>query len=363
MPSRSRSLRRRRRTSAKATAPSLPLRPRSWSRASRWRLVENDVNCTPAAPVALAERLEALANRWIATNPVSALLESMVDGMPPDLIASVAPTTAKVGDAVTLQLNGTGDVPSDSIVMFCPHQPAQIVSSADHHMQVVIPECAHSGPVAVVRKPAQEALDYVTTMDLAFRADFPVEWALSVFTTVPLASWAYPAALANAPRLDVAQTPTSASVAVFDAAGRRIDDGMVAAGEDVVIRYEVSPPGSETNATLEVTATGGTVVSTAEPGTVHYRPTQQGVGSVQLTWGCYSVRVPIGVGDHPAPGLVPSWRALPTRLSLTPGGSGARPRFAPTSRTPTMTQRSGSRARRAARSCNRLQSCRRARRR
>jgi hypothetical protein len=285
------------------------------------RFLENDVNCAPAVPAGFCQRLEVLGSRWIAANPVSTLLDAMLEGMPANAIASISPGTANVGDAVTLQLSGAGDIPADALVMFCPHQPAEIVSSLDHRMHVVIPECAHSGPLAVVRKPAQEALDNVATMELSFRADYPVEWALSVFSFVPLRSWAYPAAFSKAPRIDVAQTPVSASVAVFDDAGRRIDGGSVDVGAEVVIRYEVTPAGSEANAPLEVTATGGTVVSTAAPGTVRYQPTEQGVGSVQLTWGCYTVRVPIGVGNGRAPGLTPSWRAFPARLSLTPGGT------------------------------------------
>jgi Galactose oxidase-like, Early set domain len=292
------------------------------------RLLENDVNCTPAAPPGFSQRLEALAQSWIEANPVTALLDALTGGAPNDTVASVAPTTAKVGDAVTLQLNGSATVAGDSVVMFCPHQPAEIVSSQDHQLQVVIPDSARSGPVSVVRPPTPTTLDDISALSAKFASDYPAEWALSVFTMIPLSSWAYPAAFSRAPAVDVAAVPKSASIAVFDGAGRRVDGdgngGSVDVGDDVTIRYEVTPPGSDANAELELSATGGTVTKTPEPGTLRFRPTDTGVGSVQLTWDCYSVRVPIRIGDGGKPNgphLLPSWSAFPKRLVLADGGA------------------------------------------
>jgi hypothetical protein len=284
------------------------------------RLLEDDDSCTPQAPAGFRRRLESLAERWIRANPVTALMDAMTDAKLQGAITGISPAVARVGDTVTLELNAAGSESRDNLIaMFCPHQPAKIISSLERSIQLEVPDRAQSGPVAVVRRPPQQTLDDISSLQQSFQNDYPIEWMLSAFTLMPLYMWAYPVAFSQSARIDVLQVPHSATVEVFDSSGRRAEGKTFRIYEEVVIRYRVSPPGSEANAALVVKATGGKVIEPTEPGIIRYRPTEQGSGSIQLNWGSLVKNVAITGKIHPRNPPF-KWSVSPTRLFLTPGG-------------------------------------------
>lgn len=274
------------------------------------RLLDNDINCTPMAPDWFRQWLQGLANRWIQKNPVSTLLDTLSDSLQD---VSISPTVAKVGDTVTLQLKGDEiDDHTELIVMFCPHYSAKIRSSRNHSIQVEVPDRAQSGPVIVLRKPKQQTLIDISSLEKKFENDYNTEWSLSAFGTVPLSKWSYPVAFWNVQKLEVVQVPHSVTVAIFDSSGRRAERKKLDVGEEVKLRYRVEPLGSDANVKFEMKATGGTIIKDAEPNTLRYSPTEEGMGSIDLTWGSYTRTVSIEA--------IREWSLLPNHLLLKPDG-------------------------------------------
>jgi hypothetical protein len=263
------------------------------------RLLRNDTDCTPAAPVAFCARLEGLAARWIEANPVSGLFELLTG---PSLKAppfSLSPGAAQVGETVTIKLERGYGVRDDSlVVMCCPHLPARILNRREKtvELDIEVPEGARSGPVALVEHPSPQGVEQLVCLIQQYQADYPVEWALSGLGFIPLDEWCYPVAFTDAPRLEVVQVPRAATVAVFDTLGRRAEGRMFKVGDTATITFRVHPVGSEANAPLEVHATKGTVTVTAKPHTLLYRPTQPGTGEIRLSWGSYCTLVRVVAG-------------------------------------------------------------------
>jgi len=129
--------------------------------------------------------------------------------------AAARPDDARIGDRVTLllqqehedpcEMSAGGTTASDLAVMFCPHQPAQVVRVLDDGLQVYVPEGARTGPVAIVRKDP----DFTSTQRLLaqYSEAFPAEWSLSVFSCVRMDLWAFPDGF-GPPTLEILDEPT-----------------------------------------------------------------------------------------------------------------------------------------------------------
>jgi hypothetical protein len=182
------------------------------------RLIEGDYKCVPLAPLDIRCRLECLARKWMRANPVNTFFDAIsgprlrriVHWEDPEL---PRPDDARVGDRVTLLLEegrdegrdcGRDTSLDDLAVMFCPHQPAPVVRTVDDGLQVLVPEGARAGPIAIVKKSA----DFAAVQDsIASYADqFSSAWSLCIFTLVRMDRWAYPCAFGR-PVIEVMETP------------------------------------------------------------------------------------------------------------------------------------------------------------
>ena len=273
------------------------------------RLLEGDRKCVPRAPAEIRARLERLAHKWICDNPVTKFFE-VISG--PRVCRIVhwedpqrdRPDDARIGDPVTLLLQPRRqDAMSDSQddmcgeglrdlgVVFCPHQPAQVVRVVENGLQVRVPEGACTGPIAVV----QHAPDFEKVWQLLweYAQQYQAEVFSSVFAVVRMDVWAYPFAF-RGPILEIQQTLKDAVVA-FTSAGPLAEGQSVAPGDTIAIHYSVTPPGSDAGASVSVNAPGGVVTRGARPGVLLYRPTTPGNTPVELTWGNFKATVPINV--------------------------------------------------------------------
>lgn len=256
------------------------------------RILASDLHCDPGAPAWFRQRLGRLARRWLEGNPVTLLLGALTD---PGLAgASVCPESARVGELVTLEWGADVQDPSSVVAVFSPHQPAKVLGAFARRMQVEVPEGARSGTIAIVRKPDLKDLDEISELAKRYEDAYGPDWTASVFGTIPLGQWAYAAAFRGAPCVEVTQPPRSVSAEVFDSAGRRAEAKTFTVGDELTIRYRVTPAGSDTDSPPRIIATCGSVV-TAEPGTLKYRPDEPGLGSVRIEWPTCGVTVPVKV--------------------------------------------------------------------
>lgn len=276
------------------------------------RLLEGDQACVPRVPAGIRRRLERLARRWMRSNPVTTFLEVLSGPAVRQIVLwedrwSEQSVGALAGDPVTLLLGRTDpEEPDDRRcerlreyrVIFCPHQPAEVIRVIDDGLQVRVPEQARTGPVAVVR----EAPDFrkVWHLLVEFGRAYPAEMSGSIFGLVRMDVWCYPFAFSG-PILDIANTPESATADAFSSAGLLGRDQSVMVGETVAIHYRVSPAASEACAPLRVSAPGGVVTKGSRPGVLFYRPQRPGPNPVELTWGGVTVSLPIQAQlDRPA---------------------------------------------------------------
>ncbi len=174
------------------------------------RLLERDQKCVPLVPTHLRQRLECLARRWMHENPVDEFfaaisgpkLRRIVHWEDPE---RPQPGDARVGDQVTL-LVGDGDrsdkksemqdMPcgGDNLkgfgAMFSPHAPAPVVRVVDEGLQVLVPEGARTGPIAIVKKTP----DFTGVQNLLaeYADQYSIEWSLSIFSRARMDIWAFP---------------------------------------------------------------------------------------------------------------------------------------------------------------------------
>jgi hypothetical protein len=221
------------------------------------------------------------------------------------------PDDALVGDPVILLLRpfggdkaesadcGCGEGLRDLGVMFCPHQPAEVVRVVENGLQVKVPESACTGPVAVVRKTP----DFTSVWNLIvkYAQEYPVELASSVFSSIRMDVWAYPVAFGR-PIIEIRPTPQTVIVGVFNSAGQVKDGQQVAANDTVAIQYRVVPAGSDGGSPPTVNAPGGVVTQSGVPGLLLYQPSAPGDTPVELTWGSVKVTVPVSVKAAAVPG-------------------------------------------------------------
>ena len=280
------------------------------------RLIEGDQKCVPRVPAEVRLRLECLARQWMCANPVTEFFK-VISG--PKVCRIVhwedpsrdQPDDALVGDPVTLLLRpfggdkaesadcGCGEGLRDLGVMFCPHQPAEVVRVVENGLQVKVPESACTGPVAVVRKTP----DFTSVWNLIvkYAQEYPVELASSVFSSIRMDVWAYPVAFGR-PIIEIRPTPQTVIVGVFNSAGQVKDGQQVAANDTVAIQYRVVPAGSDGGSPPTVNAPGGVVTQSGVPGLLLYQPSAPGDTPVELTWGSVKVTVPVSVKAAAVPG-------------------------------------------------------------
>jgi hypothetical protein len=173
------------------------------------RLLDSDQKCAPPVPAKIRSRLGCLARKWTCNDPVTEFFRAIAG---PKLIHVVhwenpeiaRPHVARVGDRVILlvhereEQHGVGRTGAychklhDLRVMFCPHQPAPVVRMVDDGLEVLVPEGARTGPIAVVRK----APDFTGVQRLLseYADEFQAEWLFSIFSFVRMDMWAFPVA-------------------------------------------------------------------------------------------------------------------------------------------------------------------------
>jgi hypothetical protein len=207
------------------------------------------------------------------------------------IIQAVTPDDVKPGDQVVLQLRPdcvasprvTGprdDQQGGVYALFCPTQMAKVLSQGDGRVEVLVPAYARTGPVALVRKPSLEDVEYLLSR---YACEFPAEWAASLFSFIPMWKWAYPTAF-GCPVVEVTQVPVQASVGAWVAAGPVPASGQVELNQPVYIHYEVDPPGSDETVPLLVSAALGPTVQKS-PGMIVYTPAEAGDDAIVLRWG------------------------------------------------------------------------------
>jgi hypothetical protein len=183
------------------------------------RLIEGDYRCVPLAPLDIRCRLECLARKWMLANPVNAFFDAISGPRLRRIVhwedpALPRPDDARVGDRVTLLLEQGRDEDKDCghdtslddlAVMFCPHQPAPVVRTLDDGLQVLVPNGARTGPIAVVKK----SVDFTAVQDMIARyADqFSSAWSLSIFALARIDRWAYPCAFGR-PIIEIMDAPS-----------------------------------------------------------------------------------------------------------------------------------------------------------
>jgi hypothetical protein len=186
------------------------------------RLLEGDQTCIPLAPAEIRRCLECLAFEWMCKNPVDEFFAAIAGPRLRRIVhwedpARDRPDDARVGDRVTLLVGDRGEAKVDSRgeacggddltslgVMFSPHSPAPVVRVVDDGLQVLVPEGARTGPIAIVKK--EPDFKGVQSLIAEYAARYPVAWSLSVFANVRMDVWAYPVAFG--PRiLEILRTP------------------------------------------------------------------------------------------------------------------------------------------------------------
>jgi hypothetical protein len=277
------------------------------------RLIERDERCDPAVAPDIRLRLEGLALKWMAANPVTEMFRALTGPRWAGAIEDIQPDDVKVGDRVTLTLSagcasdvgmtganaaaasGFGD---NLFVLFCPAQPATVIQATAGTLLVDVPRHARTGPIALVRKP-----DLTDVKDLLARyaGEYPVDWFYSLFSFIGMGTWAYPVAF-GPPLVEVTDVPEDVTVTVHNSGGPLGTGASTPVGQPVVIRYQVNPAGSDSQAPLRVSAPGGRVTQ-PHPGTVVYTPTTPGVNTVELSWGSLTTSLTIdasaAAGDTP----------------------------------------------------------------
>jgi len=270
------------------------------------RLLESDQKCVPQPPAEIRQRLELLARKWMRDNPVTKFFEVLSGPRVHRIVhwedpSRERPDDAFVGDPVTLLVRPGGGEAKDDMcgeslrglrVMFCPHQPAEVVRIVEDGLQVRVPEQACTGPIAVVKN----APDFEKVWDLIveYGRAYPVEMSASIFGLVRMDVWAYPFAFGR-PILEIMKTPQDATADAFTPAGPLTSDQSVTVGDTVAIHYRVNPPGSDASIPLSINAPGGVVTRSAKPSVVLYQPLVPGETQIELTWGNVKVSVPVAV--------------------------------------------------------------------
>lgn len=270
------------------------------------RLLDSDQKCAPMVPVDIRRRLEGLARKWMRANPVTEFFEAITGPRVSGTLQGVVPDDARVGDLVTLQLDpswvGTqqsGDAASQEFlrgvaIMFCPHQPADLVRVLEDKAQTKVPEGARTGPIALVRKGGPALFTDVSYLLDRYALEYPVEWFYTVFSFAPIGEWAYPVAF-GAPVIQITQVPETATIAAYTSSGPLAAGQAVDINDTVVIHYSVEPPGSDASFPLTASARGGEVTQIGKPGVLAYRPSTEGNTSIKLAWGTLSVSIPMSV--------------------------------------------------------------------
>jgi hypothetical protein len=267
------------------------------------RLIERDKSCDPVVAPDIRLRLEGLAMKWMAANPVTEMFRALTGPRWTGALESIDPDDVKVGDRVTLTLRcdcasdtmkASTDAPAASrlgdnvFVLFCPAQPATVIKATANTLLVEVPRNARTGPIALVRKPDLTDVKYLLAR---YACWYPVEWFYSLFSFIGMGKWAYPVAF-GPPLVEITEVPQDVAVTAHNS------DGPVGTGvsthvnQPVVISYQVSPPGSDSNAPLRVSAPGGRVTQ-PHRGTVVYTPTRPEVNKVELSWGNLTTSVTI----------------------------------------------------------------------
>jgi hypothetical protein len=266
------------------------------------RLIERDRSCDPAVPPDIRMRLERLALKWMAADPVTEMFRALTGPKLNHVLESIDPDDVRIGDRVTLTLKAdcVAGVSQDAaarlqnndfFVLFCPAQLAKVQSVDGDKLQVEVPAGARTGPIALVRKPIIDDVQYLLKR---YSCEYPVEWFYSLFSFIPMWKWAYPVAF-GPPFIEIMQVPERVKVTAHTSAGPVGVRTVARVNDPVVIHYEVHPPGSENNVPLQVIAPSGEVTQPGRPGTVVYMPTQSGVNVVELSWGSLKRTVTISV--------------------------------------------------------------------
>lgn len=267
------------------------------------RLIGGEACCDPPVPSVAAARLGLLARRWLQANPVTEMLQALSGPRLGDALLGLSPHEVQVGDRVTLSLRPDCserpilDRKAETLprggrfVLFCPAQPARVLGVGTNSIEVVVPDGARSGPVALVRQPE---LSGVRALLARFACQYPVDWPNSLFGLIPMWKWAYPAAY-GPPRAEIRAVPARATVKAFSGGGALAAGGTVALGQKVYIHYLVDPPGSDQAAPLEVTASLGQLSYPIPTGMVVYTASQPGDDVIELKWGALSESVTVRV--------------------------------------------------------------------
>ena len=296
------------------------------------RIIERDTACDPLVGADIRMRLEQIALKWMAANPVTEMFRALTGPRWTRALESIDPDDVNVGDRVTLTLrddcaappmkpttatpntapramagmaaaggapgSAAGSAPDGLYVLFCPSQEATILKATATTLVVEVPRNARTGPIALVRQPDVTDVKYLL---VRFACEYPEEWSDSLFGVIKMGIWAYADAFGE-PLVEITQVPRSVTVTAHDANGPVGVGRSTRVNQPVYINYEVTPPGSEANTPLQVHAPGGQVTQ-PKPGTVVYTPTQPGINTVDLSWGDVTTSVTINAtpGTTPAP--------------------------------------------------------------
>lgn len=306
------------------------------------RFLEGDFQCDPRLPIRVQARLEHLACKWMRANPVTELFSALTGPRWDDALQSIQPSSANVGDEVTLRLrsccsdqmgntqvgntqagntapgstpgpnspagNAQGNSASntrtdvslkDLRVLFCPRQRAPILQYSSSQIVVRVPPGSRSGPIAIVRDFGATLLGDIVYLLNRYACEYPFEWDYSVFTLIPMWQWAYPVAF-GCPQIKIAFVPQTATVKTFSKYGQLQASSTVQVNDVVAIYYQVDPPGSDQQTPVQVTASSGTLSNVGVPGAIGFTPSSPGDVSIKLTWGSLTSTVALHVVRGPA---------------------------------------------------------------
>jgi hypothetical protein len=276
------------------------------------RLVEGDQRCVPRLPRSIRHRLRCLAVRWMRANPVTEFLKALSGPKIKRILrwqetgreAQCSP--AHFGDPLILLLKPDNGADKAEVmdatpccedlqnlgVMFCPHQPAQVVGASQDALEVRVPEGAVTGPIAVVPK-VPDFSPVWTILHQYVKCNLP-EMSGSVFANVRMDVWCYPFAF-GPPCLAIVSSLAQFAPAVFGEHGRLNHGDVVAVGENVAFHLGTAFSPNDARSPISMTAIGGVVTTTGRPGVLLFRATKAGNGSVAISRAYEKIVVPIKV--------------------------------------------------------------------
>jgi hypothetical protein len=196
----------------------------------------------------------------------------------------------------TLQPAATVDqsIPPGLKVLFCPRQPAKILSYSGNQLLVEVPAGSRSGPIALVRNFGAVWLGDIIYLLNLYACEYPVEWAYSVFSLIPMYQWAYPVAFGE-PHIKIPFIPQKATVSAYSTYGKLGPTDVVSVNDTVTVYYQVDPPGSDQATPVQITASSGTLRNIGIPGAIGFTPSNPGDVSIKLSWGSLTSTIVVHV--------------------------------------------------------------------